>query len=216
MKKSLLVPYRFFRSLTLTCGVLSISAVTSYLRRSNGFFCFVCFLILFSQGMGAAESYEEDILQSASTGDPQSQFALALLYEYGSETFARNPEQSIIWLEKAGHEGVAGACLYLGMKYEYGNKVTKDLTKAACWYSCAALKDWPAAQFFLAGLYEHGKGVASSPLTALAWYGIAADYGYPGAEDAFLRLLKETEYENMKELNKTQEILLQDGGTVCN
>ena len=168
------------------------------------------------QGIAAAESYEEDVLKSASAGDPQSQFALALLYEYGSETFARNPEQSIFWLEKAAHETVAGACLYLGMKYEYGNRVKKDLSKAACWYSCAARKDWPAAQFFLAGLYEHGKGVVASPQTALAWFGLAAEYGYPGAEEAFLRLLKTTVYDDMEELSRQQEILLQEDETVCN
>ncbi len=195
---------------------MSISAVTFCLARSNGFFCFAFLLILFIQGIAAAESYEEDVLKFASAGDPQSQFALALLYEYGSDTFTRNPEQSIFWLEKAGHEAVAGACLYLGMKYEYGNRVEKDLSKAACWYSCAARQDWPAAQFFLAGLYEHGKGVVLSPHIALAWFGLAAEYGYPGAEEAFLRLLKATAYENMEELSKKQEILLREDATTCN
>ncbi|MEA3469284.1 MAG: tetratricopeptide repeat protein [Thermodesulfobacteriota bacterium] len=195
---------------------MSIPAVTFCLGRSNGFFCFAFLLVLFVQGIAAAESYEADVLKSASAGDSQSQFALALLYEYGSDTFTRNPEQSIFWLEKAGHEAVAGACLYLGMKYEYGNRVAKDLSKAACWYSCAARQDWPAAQFFLAALYEHGKGVELSPYTALAWFGMAAEYGYPGAEEAFLRLLKATAYENMEELSKKQEMLLQEDAATCN
>jgi len=52
--------------------------------------------------------------------------SLALLYEYGADTVERNPDESILWLEKAGKGGVAAACFYLGLKYEYGNRVKKD------------------------------------------------------------------------------------------
>lgn len=200
----------------LVKSILSLSAVTSCCGRSSGFFSSFFFFVLFIQVPAIAESYEETVLESATAGDPQSQFALALLYEYGSETMERNPAEAFFWLEKAGSEAVAGACLYLGMKYEYGNRVKKDLSKAACWYTCAARKGWPAAQFFLAGFYEHGKGVVPSSLNALAWFGLAAEYKYPGAEEAFLRLVKETGYDDMETLTKKQELLLQEKGADCN
>ena len=101
-------------------------------------------------------------------------------------------------------------------KYEYGNRVKKDLSKAACWYACAAHKDWPAAQYFLATMYENGKGVPQSSLFALAWFGLAAEYGYPGAEDEFLRLRSMTGDKDMAELRVAQELLLQEDGTPCN
>ena len=160
--------------------------------------------------------YETDILQAAHTGDAQSQFALALLYEYGGETIVRDPEQSVAWLEKAGKEAVAGACLYLGLKYEHGNTVQQDFSKAVCWYSCAAQQDWPVAQFFLARLYELGKGVSPSPIVALAWLGLAAEHGYPGSEEEFSRLQQATGFKDTRQLQVKQEMLLRGQRTPCN
>jgi TPR repeat protein len=194
-----------------------ISAVAPLVVWANGCFCFVlCIVSAFFQGVAFAGNYETDVILAAERGDPQSQYALALLYEYGSDTIDRNPEQAVLLLEKAGAAGVAGACLYLGLKYEYGNRVKKDLSKAACWYACAAQKDWPAAQYFLATMYEKGKGVPKSSFIALAWFGLAADYGYPGAEDEFSRLRSVTGYKDMVELRMRQELLLQESGTPCN
>ncbi len=160
--------------------------------------------------------YEADILQGAHSGDAQSQFALALLYEYGSETIIRNPEKSVVWLEKAGKDEVAGACLYLGLKYEHGNTVKQDLSKAACWYTCAAQQDWAVAQFFLARLYELGKGVSQSHIISLAWLGLAAEQGYPGSEDEFVRLLQATGFNDMEQLKVKQEMLLRGQRIPCN
>ncbi|HID69043.1 MAG TPA: sel1 repeat family protein [Desulfobacterales bacterium] len=200
----------------LTTFVSSILAVTPRICRSNGFFCIVSIILLVTHGLALADSYEAEITRFASAGDPQSQFALALLYEYGSESISRDPEQALFWLEKAGQESVAGACLFLGMKYEYGNRVKQDLSKAACWYTCAARQNWPVAQFFLAGFYERGRGVTTSLPTALAWYGLAADYGYPGAEEAFSRILKATDYDNMEQLLLKQEKMLKNQMDGCN
>jgi Sel1 repeat len=195
---------------------LYISAVAPDFTWASGCFCFV-FIVLFSfQGVASEESYERDVVLAAEAGDPQSQYALALFYEYGTETIDRNPDQAVLWLEKAGVAGVSGACLYLGLKYEYGNRVKKDLSKAACWYACAAHKDWPAAQYFLATMYENGKGVPQSSLIALAWFGLAAEYGYPGAENEVSRLLSITGYKDVAELRVAQQQLLQKDETPCN
>lgn len=195
---------------------LHTSAVAPYLIRASGCFCFL-FIVLFScQGLASESSYERDVMLAAEAGDPQSQYALALFYEYGTDTIDRNPEQAILWFEKAGVARVAGACLYLGLKYEYGNRVKKDLSKAACWYACAAHKDWPAAQYFLGTMYEKGKGVPQSLLIALAWFGLAAEYGYPGAEEQFLRLRSMAGSRDMAVLRRAQEQLLQESGIPCN
>ncbi len=159
--------------------------------------------------------YEKAVAKAAKDGDPQSQYALALLYEYGGETIERDPVKSIVWLEKAGKAKVAGACLYLGLKYEYGNRVKKDLKKAACWFACAAHKEWPAAQFFLASMYDKGKGIKKSPETALLWFGLAADYGYPGAEKEFVRLQTVTGNKNLKELQFAKERLMRTKESYC-
>lgn len=194
---------------------IDISAVSPYFFRANGCFCFVLGFLFFCYGLACGQSYEEDVVLAAEGGDSQAQYALALLYEYGADTIDRDPEQSVFWLKKAAHGGVAGACLYLGLKYEYGNRVKKDTRKAACWYACAARKDWPAAQFFLATLYEKGKGVPQSSLNALAWYGLAAAYDYPEAENEFSRLRSLLGIKDMAELKRRQEKLLLDVDFPC-
>jgi TPR repeat protein len=184
--------------------------------RGSGFFCLLCMVLITFPAMAVETEYESDIIQAAHAGDAESQFALALLYEYGGTVVTRDPEQSVVWLEKAGHKAVAGACLYLGLKYEYGNTVKQDYSKAGCWYTCAAQQDWPIAQFFLAGLYEHGKGVSLSNLISLAWLGLSAEHGYPRAEEEFARLQEATGFKDMVQLKEKQNALMQGKRTPCN
>lgn len=197
-------------------NILHISAVALHFAWANGFFCFVLIGLSSIQGMASEESYEIDVQQAAKAGDAESQYALALLYEYGGDSVGRDPQQAIIWFEKAGEAGVAGACLTLGLKYEYGNRVQRNLSKAACWYACAAHKDWPAAQYFLAIMYEKGKGVQQSTLLALAWFGLAAEYGYPEADVEFSKLRSMTEYTDIEALRKIQGQLLKEEESPCN
>lgn len=195
---------------------LYISAVNPVLLWVSGFFCFLLIFLATAQVSAFEPDYEKAVLKAAKDGDPQSQYALALLYEYGGETIERDPVKSIYWLEKAGKAEVAGACLYLGLKYEYGNRVKKDLKKAACWFACAAHKEWPAGQFFLATMYDRGKGVKKSPEKALLWFGLAADYGYPGAEKEFVRLHTLTGNKKLKKLKVAQERLMRSKEPYCN
>jgi len=182
-----------------------------------GCFCILTCEYVFPAWLSATEnSYEFDVTRAAQDGDAEAEFALALLYEYGGDTIKRDPDQSILWLEKAGKKEVTAACLYLGLKYEYGNRVKKDLTKAACWYRCAARKNWPQAQYFLAGLYEHGKGVEKSLFMSLAWLGLAAEQDYPGAATDFSRLSKREGRNDLVELREKQKELLEKVGTPCN
>lgn len=163
----------------------------------------------------SAESYLVDVEKLAQQGDHGAQFALGVLYEYGENEIKRDQEKSLYWLKKSGTEGVAGACLFLGIKYENGNGVEQDYSEAVRWYDCAARQDWPAAQFFLARLYREGKGVQKSFLMALAWFGLAAEYGYPGAEQAYAELLKSVDAVDMTAIKERQQCLLQ-GKKDCN
>lgn len=195
--------------------IVNISAVIPNFLWASGCFSFVLIFFFPHALLAFEESYESAVASAAESGDSQAQYALALLYEYGTDTIVRDPEQSIFWLRKSAKDGIAGACLYLGLKYEYGNRVKKDLGKAARCYACAAHKDWPAAQFFLAAMYEKGKGVPQSSLKAMAWLGLAVDHGYPGAEKEFSRLLSLTGYKDMKELKRIQKHLLLNEVQIC-
>lgn len=163
----------------------------------------------------AGDSFLSDVRKFAEEGDGESQFALALLYEYGEEGIIRDQEQSMIWFEKAGRAEIAGACLYLGIKFENGNGVKQDYQKAARWYDCAVRQDWPAAQFFLSRLYREGKGVQQSNVMALALLGLAAEHGYPGSEEAYAELLETVDSVDRDGLREKQKCLLQSK-THCN
>ncbi len=137
------------------------------------------------------DPYVLQLQEFASKGDDESRLALALLYEYGEQGVARDPEKAVALFLQAGEVGIPVACLYLGIKYENGSGVVRDPAVAGNWYGCAARKGWAMAQFFLAELYEKGKGVRQDNCLALAWYGLAEEQGYPGAKEAMTLLRQE-------------------------
>ncbi|MBU0961999.1 MAG: sel1 repeat family protein [Proteobacteria bacterium] len=173
-------------------------------------FYFLLMALFPLQTLGAEDSYISEVRIFADAGDSESQFALALLYEYGGEGIMRDQEQSLIWFEKAGRADVAGACLYLGIKFENGSGVKQDYNKAARWYECAARQDWPAAQFFLARLYREGKGVQQSIIMALAWLGLAAEQAYPDSEEEYTKLLMTVDSLDINVLKEKQKCFLQE------
>ena len=163
-----------------------------------------------------AAGYESELETLAKSGDAEAQFALALLYEFGGESIIRDTQQSVFWYEAAANGGLAGACLYLGLKYEHGNSVPRDYEKASCWYRCAAQQGWANAQLFLARLCKDGKGGTVSLVETLAWFGLAAEQGYPGAMEEYRALQQQSGFTNGAELQAKQEGLLHEERTPCN
>ncbi len=151
----------------------------------------VALIALTGSCLAGDDPYVQQLQELAAQGDGESQFALALLHEYGEQGVARDPEQALSWFLQAGKAGIPAACLYLGIKYENGSGVSRDLEAAARWYCCAAKKGWAMAQFLLAELYRKGKGVREDKTLALAWYGLAEEQGYPGAKEAMVQLTGE-------------------------
>ena len=152
------------------------------------------------------DPYVLQLQQLAGQGDDESRFALALLYEYGEQGVARDPEKAVALFLQAGQTGMPAACLYLGIKYENGSGVVRDPVAAGNWYGCAARKGWAMAQFFLAELYEKGKGVKQDNCLALAWYSLAEEQGYPGAKEAMTQLRQE-----MSEADQERAAILRSG-----
>jgi TPR repeat protein len=151
----------------------------------------VVFLALTETCLAGDDPYVQQLQDLAAHGDGESQFALALLHEYGEQGVARDPEQALSWFLQAGKAGIPAACLYLGIKYENGSDVVRNPDAAAHWYCCAAKKGWPMAQFFLAELYRKGKGVREDKSLSLVWYGLAEEQAYPGAKEAMAQLTGE-------------------------
>jgi TPR repeat protein len=77
-------------------------------------------------------------------------------------------------LAEAGH---VDAQFNLGLMYDNGAGVPRDLRIAAAWYSRAAEAGDRAAQSYLGEMYARGEGVGQSFEKAVAWYEKAAYKG---------------------------------------
>src|SRR5262245_39820250 len=85
--------------------------------------------------------------------------------------------------QKAADQGNAAAQNNLGVQYENGQGVTKDLGKAAELYQKAADQGDATAQRHLGFLYENGQGVAKDLGKAAELYQKAADQGEAWAQN---------------------------------
>ena len=79
-------------------------------------------------------------------------------------------------------EGNAEAQFGIGLCYENGRGVERDLTQAAIWYRKAAEQNLDEAQFNLGNLYLNASGVPKDPVEAERWFRRAAEQDMPHAQ----------------------------------
>ena len=85
-------------------------------------------------------------------------------------------------LSKKALEGDTNAQLRMGVAFEFGQGVDRDLDQAMRWYHMAADRGDPVAQTDLAYLYESGSAGKSNPGEAAKWYLRAAVSGFARAQ----------------------------------
>jgi formylglycine-generating enzyme required for sulfatase activity len=95
------------------------------------------------------------------------------------------------WFRKAADKGCVNAQNQLGLMYDKGNGVTKDVYEATNWYRKAAEQGYVHGQFNLGFNYEHGEGVDKNIDKAKEWYGKAAAQGHEKAKERLEKLQKE-------------------------
>ena len=106
--------------------------------------------------------------------------SIALVTKYQEAVDAYNREdykaayKLILPLAK---KGVAQAQYNLGVMYEKGKGVKKNLKKAKTWFQFAAEQGAVKAQYKLGLMYGKGKGVAKDYSKAIKWWNLAADQG---------------------------------------
>jgi len=79
-------------------------------------------------------------------------------------------------------DGHPSAQFGLGLAYENGRGVERDLTEAANWYRRAADQGLTDAQFNLGNLYLTGAGVTQNAQEAVRWFRKAAEQDMPHAQ----------------------------------
>ena len=82
------------------------------------------------------------------------------------------------WYHEAAKSGNAEAQFLLGIKFETGTDVKRNLESAADWFEKAALQGHPAAQFKLANAYAAGKGRPQDQAAASQWYRRSAEQNF--------------------------------------
>lgn len=99
------------------------------------------------------------------------------------------PEQSALAdikeiqaLREAADAGSARAQLDLGLHYEIGRGVTRDLVEALKWFQRAADQGFDEAQYLLGSCYNGEDGFPKDMPKAIEWWGKAADQGHADAQ----------------------------------
>lgn len=95
---------------------------------------------------------------------------------------ARGENQSAVRdLEALATRGYARAMLQLGMLFESGRGVLKDLTKAVYWYTQAAKRNNPDAQYQMGLMHAEGRGLRKDPQMTRDWWQRAVQGGHAHA-----------------------------------
>jgi hypothetical protein len=106
--------------------------------------------------------------------DADAVFKQALaLYQTPSSDMA----QSARLFQQAADHGHAGAQYYLGMIYERGVGVPRDVAAALNWYRQSATNGFAEAGVTLGNYYSDGLEVKPDYVEAFVWYGVAAAQG---------------------------------------
>jgi uncharacterized caspase-like protein/TPR repeat protein len=115
-----------------------------------------------------------------------------LLFELGRVEMKAGgaDEEALSLFRKAAAAGHAGAMNSVGVAYERGVGVGKDLGEAARWFQRSAEAGNGPAMHRLGLAFKKGEGVAKSPVEALRWFRKSADAGFiPGMTDVGLAYL---------------------------
>jgi len=118
----------------------------------------------------------------ADEGDPHAQAVLGDMYLGGQGGMPKDPTTAVQWYRKSAEQGFPGGELNLGVCYEKGLGVNKDLGEAFKWYRKAA-DHLAVAQKFVGDMYAKGLGVPKDWKEAEIWFAKAAAGGDPQAKN---------------------------------
>jgi TPR repeat protein len=104
-------------------------------------------------------------------------FILSAATQLAAQNTKQLPAGYTATLIKKAESGDATAQFELGVKYRFGQGVSKDELEAARWFRKAAEQKNALAQFNLGMAYTNGEGVPKNEAEAVRWYRKAAEQG---------------------------------------
>lgn len=114
--------------------------------------------------------------RAATQGLPEATYAMGRLAMAAGGTAAA---EAMGWYRAAAEAGLAEAANNLGLLFERGQGVGRDVTAAAMWYRRAADQGLAIAQNNLGQLMQYGEGLTRDPVAAAVLYKQAAFGGNP-------------------------------------
>ena len=116
----------------------------------------------------ALESYSEELLQKAESGDAKAQFNLGLCYDVGMGTLP-NHDEAFKWYKKSAEQGNAFGEMNLGRCYDLGIGTGRNYREAVKWFKKSADQGNVMGMSYLSAYYDSGTGVDQDYREALKW-----------------------------------------------
>ena len=130
---------------------------------------------------GDYEAAARTLKPLADRGDPEAQYRVGLMYEYG-KGFPLDKTEAAMWIHRAAGQNHPAAQTELGILLTLGEGIAKDDGQAVEWFRKGANQGNATAQYNLALLLA--KGVAGKPdlPQVIAWFQKAAAQGMAPAQ----------------------------------
>ena len=119
----------------------------------------------------------DQLLHAAEHGDAESAFRIGRIRLRGDENYKAKPAEAVKWLEKAGGMGISNAYYYLGLAFDNGWGVEKDVPKAVEAYEKAVAMGHAPAMNNLGFILYEGRGVEKNLSQAIHLITSAVDRG---------------------------------------
>jgi TPR repeat protein len=116
----------------------------------------------------------------AEAGSTLARSILGLSYFAGSTDVSQDYSEALRWLNLAASKGASRPLHYLGLMYEQGLGVERDLERAFQFHRRAADHGEETACIHVARMYRYGQGTPANQQAACEWYKHIVSLGEKG------------------------------------
>lgn len=138
------------------------------------------------------DTYSQELLVAAESGDVDAQVLLGICYEDG-KGIAKDDSKALYWYELAADGGDAYAMAYAGIMYVVGNGCDKNVSKGFRLIQKSANQGNRVGEVYLGDCYYRGVDGEPDVLKAWEWYKKASEQGPKTAKNRIEEILADEE-----------------------